>query len=311
MSILVSCSNNLNEKVYSDILDETYQYQSDDFAANIAGAYNPLRSDRQMYYWWVEELAGCCVVTPQNVTGFGGDYLLIHYHSWNSTLDYLNQIWTGYFQGVVLCNYAIDRIQRGVFPNISNEDKLEGLAELRALRAYYYWRMCDAFGNIPLVTTTSQEMPEQKTRKEIYDFIVTELLEAIPDLSQEQNATTYGRFNEWAARCLLANVYLNAEIYAGTPQWEACLEQCNLIIGGGKCDLSPDFRDSFRAEGVENSKEVLMTIPYDYDKGVGYTDERVMKYAPTIDAYKWFKYCYLLIGKPKRILVYKSSYVHR
>ena len=48
-----------------------------------------------------------------------------------------------------------------------------------------------------------------------------------------------------------------------------------------------------------------------YDKGVGYTDERVMKYAPTIDAYKWFKYCYLLIGKPKRILVYKSSYVHR
>lgn len=265
---LASCSNNLNEKVYSDILDETYQYQSDDFAANIAGAYNPLRSDRQMFYWWVEELAGCCVVTPQNVTGFGGDYLLIHYHSWNSTLDYLNQIWTGYFQGVVLCNYAIDRIQRDVFPNISNEDKLEGLAELRALRAYYYWRLCDAFGNIPLVTTTSQEMPEQKTRKEIYDFIVTELLEAIPDLSQEQNATTYGRFNEWAARCLLANVYLNAEVYAGTSQWEACLEQCNLIIGGGKCDLSPDFRDSFRAEGVENSKEVLMTIPYDYDKGV-------------------------------------------
>lgn len=50
---------------------------------------------------------------------------------------------------------------------------------------------------------------------------------------------------------------------------------------------------------------------YDYDKGVGYTDERVMKYVPTIDAYKWFKYCYLLIGKPNRILIYKAPYVRR
>lgn len=50
---------------------------------------------------------------------------------------------------------------------------------------------------------------------------------------------------------------------------------------------------------------------YDYDKGVGYTNERVIKYAPTIDAYKWFKYCYLLIGKPNRILIYKAPYVRR
>lgn len=60
-----SCSNNLDEKVYSEILDETYQYQTDDFEANIAGAYNPLRSDNQMYYWYVEEQSGCCVVGPQ------------------------------------------------------------------------------------------------------------------------------------------------------------------------------------------------------------------------------------------------------
>ncbi len=266
--LFTACSNSLEEKVYSDVLDETYQYQTDDFNANIAGAYNPLRSDAQMYYWWVEELAGCCVVTPLNVTGFGGDYLLIHYHTWNSTLGYLNNIWSSYYQGIVLCNYALDRIQRDVFPDIPEKDKLEGIAELRALRAFYYWRMCDGFGNIPLATTTSQDMPEPSPRKDIYDFIVSELLEAIPDLSKNQDETTYGRFNEWAARCLLANTYLNAEVYAETPQWEACLEQCNLIIEGGKCGLSPEFRDCFRAEGMENSKEVLMTIPFDYNRGV-------------------------------------------
>ena len=55
VALWTSCSNNLDEKVYSEILDETYQYQTDDFEANIAGAYNPLRSDNQMYYWYVEE----------------------------------------------------------------------------------------------------------------------------------------------------------------------------------------------------------------------------------------------------------------
>ena len=103
-----------------------------------------------------------------------------------------------------------------------------------------------------IVNKTLQEMPEQSSRKDIYDFMVKELLEAIPGLSKNQDETTYGRFNEWAARCLLANIYLNAEVYTGNPQWEACMEQCNLIIEGGKCVLSPKFRDCFRATGVEN-----------------------------------------------------------
>lgn len=55
----------------------------------------------------------------------------------------------------------------------------------------------------------------------------------------------------------------------------------------------------------------MIPAKYDYDKGIGYTDERVMKYAPTINAYKWFKYCYLLIGKPNRILIYEAPYVRR
>ena len=55
----------------------------------------------------------------------------------------------------------------------------------------------------------------------------------------------------------------------------------------------------------------MIPANYDYNKGIGYTNERVMKYTPTIDAYKWFKYCYLLIGKPNRILIYKAPYVRR
>ena len=89
-----------------------------------------------MYYWYVEEQSGCCVVGPQNISIYNSDYPLIHYHTWNSTLGFLNNIWNGYFQGIVLCNYAIERIERDVFPDIAEQDKAEGIAELRALRAF-------------------------------------------------------------------------------------------------------------------------------------------------------------------------------
>lgn len=177
-------------------------------------------------------------------------------------------MWNNYYTGVILCNSAIDKIERGLIPAPSDAEIQSGLAELRALRAYYYWILFDNFGDIPLVTTMSQDLPEKTPRAEVYDFVVRELSEVIPSLNEEQGGNMYGRINRWAGKAILANVYLNAEVYTGTARWNECLSQCNDIINSGKCDLSPEFKDSFRAQGVESSKEVLFTIPYDYNRGV-------------------------------------------
>jgi hypothetical protein len=69
--------------------------------------------------------------------------------------------------------------------------------------------------------------------------------------------------NKWAARALLANIYLNAEVYTGQARWNECIAQCDEIINSGKCSLSENFKDPFRARGVENNKEVLFTVVYD------------------------------------------------
>ena len=137
-----------------------------------------------------------------------------------------------------------------MIPSPSVTEKQTGLAELRALRAYYYWILFDNFGDIPLVTTMSQDLPEKTPRAEVYNFVVRELSEVIPSLNEEQGGNMYGRINRWAGKAILANVYLNAEVYTGTARWNECLSQCNDIINSGKCDLSPEFKDSFRAQGA-------------------------------------------------------------
>ena len=46
---------------------------------------------------------------------------------------------------------------------------------------------------------------------------------------------------------------------------------------------------------------------YDYEKGNVVIEGNVAKMHPTWDAIEWFKYNYMLIGKPKRVIIYKCK----
>ena len=199
---IVSCSNDLDEKVYSKITEQTYNYTVDDFSPSIASVYSQLRSfPSHGGYFTTQEVSADAIVMPPNASGWddGGVYRRMHYQTWNSEQGHVSEIWSNFYQGALLCNKVIEQIENGILPASSEADKTMGLAELRAMRAYYYWQICDNFGDAPLVTTTTMELPSKSNRKEIFDFIVKELKEIIPSLSEEQGGNFYGRMNKWAA----------------------------------------------------------------------------------------------------------------
>lgn len=265
MGSAISCSNDLDEKVYSKVTEQSYNYTTDDFAPTVASVYSYLRTIRHDEYWATQEFTGDIIVNPPNSSGWddGGVYRMLHYHKWTSEQSQVKKGWDSFYKGVVLCNIVLQQIDTEKLPAPSDAVKQAGIAELRAVRAYYYWQICDNFGDAPLFSEPITELPEKSTRQEIFDFIVSELKEVIPSLSEEQAGTQYGRLNKWGAKALLANIYLNGEVYTGTAYWNECIAQCDDIINSGKCALSADYSDSFRATGTETSKEILFTIPYD------------------------------------------------
>ncbi len=263
--LISSCSNNLDEKVYSLVTEETYNYSTEDFHPTVASVYSYLRFIGHDNYWATQELTGDCIVNPPNSSGWddGGTYRMLHYHKWTSEQNHVRVMWEKFYQGVVLCNTVIDQIENGVLPAPSDDEKRKGLAELRAVRAYYNWLICDNFGDAPLLKTRTSELPEKSSRKDIYQFVVDELKEVIPDLDEQQGGNMYGRINKWAGMTLLANVYLNAKVYIGEEHWQDCLDVCDQIITSSPCGLSENYNASFRATGTESSKEILFTIPFD------------------------------------------------
>ncbi|MDR0393857.1 MAG: RagB/SusD family nutrient uptake outer membrane protein [Tannerella sp.] len=272
INCVIGCSNNLDEKVFSSVTQQSYKYTMEDFHPTVANVYSYFRS---FYDHWgffsSQEVAGNAIVMPPNASGWddGGVYRRMHYHTWNSEQAHVANVWELLYRGVLICNNVIDQIESEAVPAPSAAEKEQGLAEVRAVRAYYYWQICDNFGDAPLVTTMSTDLPAKNTRKEIFDFVVNELKEVVPKLSEEQGGNMYGRLNKWAGKALLANVYLNGEVYTGQAYWNECMAQCDEIINSGRCALSDNFKDPFRATGVESSKEVLFTIPYDRDFGGG------------------------------------------
>jgi len=130
-------------------------------------------------------------------------------------------------------------------------------AEARFLRALSYWHALDLFGPVPIVTSISATPPQQNTRSEVYDFIVSELTDAQADLPSA-GPNTYGRATKEAASMLLANVYLNAEVYTGSPHYTEALTAAQAVIGG-PFTIDPSWRRIFGADN-DKSSEIIFPI---------------------------------------------------
>lgn len=172
---------------------------------------------------------------------------------------------------------ASDRLSdRGVSSELAT--KIQGFrAEARFLRAYFYWMALDVFGDVPFTTENSPfgggVNPKQASRKDVFDYCISELTALAADDSPMPAArSNYPRADKGAVLGLLARMYLNAEVYTGTPMWQEAKDACEDIFTMGY-SLCPEYADLFRGDNGENPEalnEVLFGISYDAEQTQSY-----------------------------------------
>lgn len=276
MLLLVSLLNlpactKLDEEVYDQVLETSYKPTEKDIPSIIGPAYTIMRP---MFADWqgnfdLQEEPGDAIITPTRPNGWydGGTYLRMHNHEWDEKEWQPQNLWINCYSGINSVNRIIFQVESGAVPIEAGKDEL--MAELKVLRAFYYSLLLDNHGNVPLVVDWSDtELPEQKSRAEIYAFVEKELNDNLGLLSETPDKTNYGRFTKWAAKAVLARLYLNAEVYTGTAQWEKCKQQCDDIIASGKYVLEASYKSNFITNN-ENSKELILAVPYDEVFGQG------------------------------------------
>jgi hypothetical protein len=255
----------LDEKVYSEVLAQNFQATAKDVPALIAPVYTVLRANTASWQglFDLQEEAADQIVTPARPNGWvdGGTYRRMHEHVWTPTQGQPNGLYNRCYTGINNANRVLFQIESGEIPVTSGKEAI--LAELKAARAYYYYLLLDNHGNVPVVTDFKDtSLPVQKTRQQVYDFVVKEFTDAIPNLTPVVSKATYGRMTRWAAKSFLARVYLNAEVYTGTAQWTKCIQECNDIIASSQYQLTPTYKENFSSTN-DNSKEMVFAVPYD------------------------------------------------
>jgi len=268
ITILFSGCLELKDTSYNQLIAEQFDPTEDDLAALVGSAYV---NWRDVILNWdgfhrSQELAGDQLVIPARPNGWvdGGVYRRYHEHRWTPDDGIVVSVWNRAFAGITNCNRIIYQIESGGIP--LDPTLIEStIAEVKVLRASYYYVLLDMYGNVPIITDFDVPqgfLPDQRTRREVFDFVVEELRENADKLTEESNRRTYGKFNKWAAYTLLSKIYLNAEVYTGSPMWEECRDLTAIIINSGTYSLEALQSNVFITNN-ENSREIIFAIPFD------------------------------------------------
>ena len=185
-----------------------------------------------------------------------------NYNTWGSSHPMLEGFYNRLYTSIAFCNHYLD---------VCNGVDATRTAEVRFLRAMYYYFLMDCFGNVPFATQLMSTPPSQIQRADLFKWIETELLE-VKDQMQAPVARTskddgYGRADQDAANLLLARLYLNAEVYTGTAHWAEAKEYAEKVINGphklwasGKNGWSA-YQMLFMGDNGENGSSVEAVLP--------------------------------------------------
>jgi starch-binding outer membrane protein, SusD/RagB family len=241
----------------------------------LSGAFSRLLNGSANHgsYFSVQEISSDeAVITQKGGDWFdGGEWLIMHRHQFASAgLGGINGAWTDTYGGIFQCN---DLLAGGL-------DEA-GTAQIRMLRAYFYWRLLDLFGRVKIVTQPGVDSP-QASRADVYNFVESEILAAIPDLPAGKAA--YGRTNKAAAYAILSRLYLNAKVYKGLPDHDVddldkAIAAADEVINSGTYNLAANYANLFAPDNAEDkgsdpagekvSDELIWIIPYDEATGTG------------------------------------------
>ncbi|MGS2738172.1 RagB/SusD family nutrient uptake outer membrane protein [Sinomicrobium sp. M5D2P17] len=233
----------------------------------------------QSGYYYHNELSADLVAWPQKGRhGYdNGDHIRQHYHTWTSQESRLANTWSLMWTGLGYVNAVLEDIEELDYEELGmTEEQLESIvAESKVLRAFHYMKIMDLWGNVPIVTTVGDPVqPETRSREEVFAFVESELLENV-ELLQDLSPELLGRMTKASGYAMLAELYLNAEVWSGEARWDDCIEYCDRLINGeagglgGTLQLDEDPLGPF-SNTNENSPENIFQFPFDRTQGFAY-----------------------------------------
>lgn len=280
----VSC---LKEKSYMEIDKGSYMNDASEAETVLLGIYRDMEADGMYGYYY--SLYFTLPTDEAKVEGSSlSNFRNVPSNAYTSTEDEIQIGWQKMYNAIYDANNFIETIssRKESFSEKDLEKAEVYIAEARALRALFYFELVRWYGNVALITSTSQSRQHpstfvQEEPAKVYGFIVDELHAAEKVLpysnSDAIRSDNSFRMSKGAVQGLLTKVFAT---WAGYPlcdssKWAEAAAVADTLIKSGNHALLGNFRQLWKnsGEGVWDGTESLIEVSFYSQKITGTTSQ--------------------------------------
>ncbi|WP_341216048.1 RagB/SusD family nutrient uptake outer membrane protein [uncultured Wocania sp.] len=247
--VLTGCENDLIEKPKRFTSPSEFFNTQAETEAALFGSYNFL------HFAWIGDFhvlqlgdLGTDVGLTRSISFYN---VYQHWNMENLTSDY-RAAWGQRYEGISNVNLVIARVEASDFPEAF---KNEISAEARFIRALLYYQLNIMYGGVPLWTDELTDLEAvgelpRATSAEVRELIISDLKFSEQHLPSARESSEWGRVTKWAAKGLLARVYLFDK------QWQNAKDKAEDVITNSPHSLLPNYMDIFDFTNRFNSELV-------------------------------------------------------
>lgn len=184
------------------------------------------------------------------------------YLSWDANDAWVSDMYYRIYYNIALCNEFIRNANSASFSGEEATKMKQYKAEVRFMRALFYYHALDFYRNIPFVTENDpvgSYTPPCYTPQQTFDYIESELNDCVGDMLPASTCP-YGQASQGAAYTLLAKLYLNSEVYTGVAKYAECKEACEKVMNMDY-SLESDYSKLFNADNDKRTNEIIFALP--------------------------------------------------
>ena len=229
------------------------------------------------------------LTTDEAVCGWNDQTIKnFHWMTWTTDDTFIYAFYSRIFMQVSMANEFIREARAS---EVDFTQKEEYIAEARVLRALAYYHAIDNFGNVPFADENAivGQNPEQISRADLYAWLETELRDLVDgNALAAPRANGYARADKGVAKFLLAKLYLNAEVFAGTPQWQKCADVLKDLMDDGYSlhtesagGVYSAYQELFLADNDQRTDEIIFGIEQDGVNTTSYGATNYLIFAST------------------------------
>ncbi len=275
--VLLQGCTDLDESPTSVLTPDNFFQTEAEVLGSLASVYAGLKSAAGGAYFTVNNVSSDEMIVPTRGSDWddGGKWLALHRQTWTPIdaigLQEIQSVWNDAFRGIARANLLLEALE-----DLTVANQATIVAELRTLRAFYYYMLMDMFGGVPIVEDAELGEREKNTRAEVFQFIDAELTAVRADLPDNWPAGDHGRLTKGAVDAILASMYLNAGVFTtdapsattynsctavqvgGQTACAAAIEAADRILNSGQYNLETDFTSSFVAGNFASPENILV-----------------------------------------------------